>query len=271
MRDDEPPVHREPFINAPRAIVGLILALILIQALRGFVSDAFDIEILLSFGFVPARLALALDPGRYDDIAARAVEDLAVGTTSQRLLFVKAALDDGALKPWTFITYAFLHGSWPHVALNSLWLLAFGSPVARRFGDLRFLFFFFVCAVAGAIAHALVHSTDVIPMVGASAAISGAMAAATRFALRSDVPLVVLRADPGVMDRLPAKPLLQALADRRVLVFLIVWFGTNLVFGLVPGLSEGTVAWEAHVGGFLAGLLLFPLFDPVRQHLPARR
>jgi membrane associated rhomboid family serine protease len=271
MRPDDPLGHREPLINAPRVIVGLILVLILIHVLRGFLSDASDVEILLSFGFVPARLALAFDPGRYDDIAARAVEGLTVGSTSERLLFVKAALDDGSLKPWTFVTYAFLHGSLPHLALNSLWLLAFGSPVARRFGDVRFLLFFLVCAVAGAIAYALVRSTDVIPMVGASGAISGAMAAATRFALRSDVPLIVLRADPGVMDRLPALPLAQALADRRVLVFLIVWFGTNLVFGLVPALSEGTVAWEAHVGGFLVGLLFFPLFDPVRQRLPARR
>ena len=269
MRHDE--ASPQPIINAPRMIVGLILTLILIHLLRSFGSDASDLDILLSFGFVPARVALALDPGRYADITTQAVEELAVGSTSQRLAFVKEALDDGSLKPWTFVTYAFLHGSWPHVALNSLWLLAFGSPVARRFGDLRFLLFFLVCAVAGAIAHALVHSTGVIPMVGASGAISGAMAAAMRFALRSDVPLVVLRADPGVVDRLPALPLMQALADRRVLVFLVVWFGTNLIFGLVPGLTEGTVAWEAHVGGFLAGLLLFRLFDPVRPGLPARR
>jgi membrane associated rhomboid family serine protease len=269
MSHDE--ASRQPIINAPRVIVGLILALILIHLLRSFGSDASDIDILLSFGFVPARVALALDPERYSDIAARAVEELAVGSPSQRLAFVKEALDDGSLKPWTFVTYAFLHGSWPHVGLNSLWLLAFGSPVARRFGDLRFLIFFLVCAIAGAVAHAIVHSTGVIPMVGASGAISGAMAAATRFALRSDVPLVVLRADPGFMDRLPAQPLMQALADRRVLVFLVVWFGTNLVFGLVPGLTEGTVAWEAHVGGFLAGLFLFALFDPVRPQLPAQR
>ncbi|HMN88148.1 MAG TPA: rhomboid family intramembrane serine protease, partial [Bauldia sp.] len=53
---------------------------------------------------------------------------------------------------------------------------------------------------------------------------------------------------------------------RRVAIFLLVWFGLNLVFGLLPaggGLASGAVAWEAHVGGFIAGLLLFPLFDPV--------
>jgi membrane associated rhomboid family serine protease len=59
--------------------------------------------------------------------------------------------------------------------------------------------------------------------------------------------------------------------DRRVLTFLGVWFGLNLLFGLTSGqtgLASGTIAWEAHIGGFVAGLLLFPLFDPVK---PLRR
>lgn len=67
---------------------------------------------------------------------------------------------------------------------------------------------------------------------------------------------------------LPAVPLLTALRDPRVLVFLVVWFGINLLFGMgsVPLLGNGQpVAWQAHVGGFLAGLVLFGFFDPVRR------
>jgi membrane associated rhomboid family serine protease len=65
----------------------------------------------------------------------------------------------------------------------------------------------------------------------------------------------------------PALPLSAALRDPRILTFLAVWFGVNIVFGIgavtMPG-TEGSVAWQAHIGGFLAGLLCFPLFDPVR-------
>jgi membrane associated rhomboid family serine protease len=66
---------------------------------------------------------------------------------------------------------------------------------------------------------------------------------------------------------LPAPPISEALRDRRVLVFLLVWFGLNLLFGLVGGvgnLASGEIAWQAHIGGFVTGLLFFPLLDPVR-------
>ena len=68
--------------------------------------------------------------------------------------------------------------------------------------------------------------------------------------------------------RVPASPLLTSLRNPQVLVFLGVWFLLNLLFGAsssISGYAEGTVAWQAHIGGFLAGLFLFPLFDPVRR------
>jgi membrane associated rhomboid family serine protease len=64
----------------------------------------------------------------------------------------------------------------------------------------------------------------------------------------------------------PAAPLSSALRDSRIVVFLATWFGLNLLFGLIGVGSAGadqSIAWQAHIGGFLAGLLLFPLFDPV--------
>lgn len=65
--------------------------------------------------------------------------------------------------------------------------------------------------------------------------------------------------------RQPAAPFGEVVRDRRVLIFLGVWFGINLIFGWVggAGLGEGAIAWDAHIGGFLAGLLLFRVFDPV--------
>ena len=165
----------------------------------------------------------------------------------------------GDRAPWTTVTYAFLHGSWEHVIVNSLWMLAFGSPVMRRFGGLRFLAFFAVTAALAAIFHALFNSTDVSVLVGASGAVSGLTAAALRFAI-----------GPGLLSgrndwTRPAAPLSVALRDRQVLIFVVVWFAINLAAGLgAPLGGEGLrIAWEAHVGGFLAGLLLFDLFDPV--------
>jgi membrane associated rhomboid family serine protease len=76
---------------------------------------------------------------------------------------------------------------------------------------------------------------------------------------------LALRPDEPMAYRLPALPLRQTLQDKRVLTFIIFWFVTNFLFGIAAqplGLTDGGIAWEAHVGGFLAGLLLFSWFDP---------
>jgi membrane associated rhomboid family serine protease len=77
----------------------------------------------------------------------------------------------------------------------------------------------------------------------------------------------MLRNDDRQAYRVPAAPLMAALRDPRILVFLVSWFGLNLLFGMgslgVPGVEEQSIAWQAHIGGFMGGLLLFSLFDPV--------
>jgi membrane associated rhomboid family serine protease len=182
-------------------------------------------------------------------------------------------LGNGDPQPWTVVTYAFLHADWVHLGVNSLWLAAFGAPVARRFGTWRFLGFMVITAIAGAGAHYLFHRFDLMPVIGASAAISGTMAAAIRFVFVPGAPLGAQlgfgsRADDRAYQQKPL-PLLRVLTDRRAVAFLVIWFVANFVFGVasVPlGITSAAVAWEAHVGGFLAGLLLFPLFDPPRQY-----
>jgi membrane associated rhomboid family serine protease len=146
-----------------------------------------------------------------------------------------------------------------------VWLLAFGSPVARRFGSLRFMAFMAMTAAAGAATHLVTHFGELLPMVGASAAISGAMAAATRFVFQRGGPLEMWR-DRDEACRVPAAPLSVSLRDPRVIAFLLVWFGVNILFGVfsmgMPGVEQ-SIAWQAHIGGFLAGLLAFAAFDPV--------
>jgi membrane associated rhomboid family serine protease len=233
-------VKREPLFNVPAAVATLLALFVLIHAVRTYVlTENQDIELLLDFAFIPAR---------YDSSAL--LQGWPGGLGAQI---------------WTFITYAFLHASWMHLGVNAVWFLPFGSAVARRFGTLRFLAFFAVTAAAGAALHLVTHPGEQYPMIGASAAISGTMAAAMRFAFQRRGPLGILRGDDEEAYRVPALPLSGVLRDARVLLFLAVWFGINIIFGIgtFPSLTGGeSVAWQAHIGGFLAGLLLFAWFDP---------
>jgi len=235
------PSQREPAFNAPAAVLWLIAAFVAAHAWRSLLSEGADIDVLLRFAFIPARY----------DPASRFAADMLGG--------------DGA-KVWTFLTYAFLHGDWVHLTVNSVWMLAFGSAVAWRFGAPRFLLFSAITAVAGAATHLALHFGEPAPVVGASAAISGQMAAASRFIFEAGGPLGAFRQNGRGAFLAPAEPFGRAVRRPQMIVFLLIWFGMNIVFGLsgLPIGEEGaTVAWEAHIGGFLAGLVLFPLFDPV--------
>jgi len=234
----------EPMFNVPAAVLAVIAACVVVHVLRVYwLTDAQDEDLLLTFAFIPARYdhALALRLGIPDSIASDV---------------------------WTFVSYAFIHGSWMHLAVNCIWLLPFGSALARRFGSVRFLAFFAATAIGGALAHLVTHLNAVAPVIGASGAISGFMAASTRFVFQRGGPLSFFATATDEAYRVPAAPLAVALRDRRVLVFLGAWFGLNILFGLgtlaMPGMAaDQQIAWQAHIGGFFVGLLLFPLFDPV--------
>jgi membrane associated rhomboid family serine protease len=110
------------------------------------------------------------------------------------------------------------------------------------------------------------HPGERVVMIGASAGVSGMMGAAARFAFQPGGSLDFWRVRDHDPDRIPAAPLAVALRNPRVLTFVAVWFAINLIFGVgsfaIAGYDQN-IAWEAHVGGFVAGLLLFSLFDPV--------
>ena len=138
-----------------------------------------------------------------------------------------------------------------------------GAAFRRVAGSIVFMA---VTAAAGALAHLVTHEHAIAPMIGASASVSGAMAAAIRFAFVQGSFLSFSRGDADAAARVPALSLSRALRDPRVLGFLAVWFGVNIVFGMgaiAIGSDGASVAWQAHIGGFLAGLMLFSLFDPV--------
>src|SRR5437868_13231553 len=135
-------------------------------------------------------------------------------------------------KVWSFVTYSLLHANLSHLAFNVLWLLPFGSAVARRFGATRFFGFMAVTAIAGALAHLVTHEHEVAPMIGASASVSGAMAAAIRFAFVRGSFLSFRRGDAEAAARVPALSLMRSLQNPSVLGFLAVCFGLNTITGL---------------------------------------
>jgi membrane associated rhomboid family serine protease len=238
---------REPILNVPAIVVVILVVLGAVHAVREWLlPDDIDRVLVWSLAFVPAR---------YD----------------------ASALTDGILpggsgaEVWSFFTYALLHADWTHFGFNAVWLLAFASPVARRFGTPRFLLFFAATIAAGALAYLLAHAGALSPMIGVSAGISGMMGAAARFAFEPGGSLDMGHGDRSNADRVPAAPLFVALRNPRVFTFVAVWFGFNLLFGLgsvsLVTSENQSIAWEAHVGGFLAGLLAFSLFDPVRPAL----
>ncbi|OQW50922.1 rhomboid family intramembrane serine protease [Candidatus Raskinella chloraquaticus] len=236
----------EPFFNLPGVIVALSGVMIGLHGWRQWIATERDEDLILRFSFIPLRYS---DQG------------------FARVLFA----DDQWARLWSPITYGLLHGDWQHVLVNTLWLVVFGSAVAWRFGPGRFLLFSLLCSVGGAAAHFMTHVGEAVPVVGASAAISGLTAAACRFVFEAGAPLGGLRGSGALAFQRPAPPLLQSLSNPRIFGFVALWFALTIVFGsgIIPsGLEEGTsIAWEAHLGGFLAGLALFPLFDPI---LPRR-
>lgn len=230
----------EPIFNVPPIVIATAAALIVVHVARLFLSDEQDLRFLLTFAFIPARYG------------------------SQP---VAAALPGGfGADLWTFFSYAFIHADLLHLGINLAWLLPFGTALARRFGAWRYSAFMLVMSAAGALAHLAGHFGEVVPMIGASAAISGAMAAAMRFVFQHGGPLGVFRVGADKAYRVPAASLTATLRDPKFLLFLAAWLGLNALFGLGTvsfGEDGQQIAWQAHVGGFFAGLFLFNAFDPV--------
>jgi membrane associated rhomboid family serine protease len=255
--------RREPIFFVPFVVLALVGALIVIHAVVTLTGAGVRHVVWRDFAFLPGRLTLSIWPDRLDNLLARVNTD--TDAREQADLFRQYGGLRGGV--WTLLTYALLHGSWPHVLVNSIWLIAFGPPIARRFGSARFLAFFVMTAVAGALAHWAVNPMDFSPLIGASAADSGLMAAAARFIFQPGEPLSG-RPDPSRLvveaGQRRAPGLIELLGERRVVIFIVIWMVTNFVFGAgaeTLGASDAPVAWVAHVGGFAAGLLAFPLFD----------
>lgn len=218
--------RREPVFNLPASVIAIIALCVAVHLVRVYMLSAEqDLDLLVRAAFIPIRYS-----GRFD------------------------------LEVWAFtspFTYTFLHGGFAHLAVNSIWLAAFGAPLANRLGTWRFLAFFAVTGVAAAFFFWAIHPLTQAPLVGASGAISGMMGAAARFAFRID------RSSGRAAFGGPLLPFGAVLRSRTAVTFLAVWMVVNLitgVIGFVPG-NEAQIAWEAHIGGLLAGFFGLRFFD----------
>ena len=226
----------QPAIRAP-AVVWLLIALIVgLEIGREYVWPGSSDAIMLRYGLVPAHFSPAW----------AALHPAEAGSWFDRAL--------------SLVTFNLLHGSFLHVGVNALWLLAFGSVVARRLGTPLFLIFFVLCGIAAAALHLALNWGSLNPVIGASGAISGLMAAGIRMA---DFRGAAIDQDVEV---------LRPLTDRMVLSFTMVWTIANIAAGLTNlGVEAGqTIAWQAHIGGYFAGLLLATPFDAIARRRPLK-
>lgn len=221
--------ERAPIFNVPGIVVAFVAKFIAIHIATQFLDDETYKQLLTNFALVPG------------------------------LFFTPAA--DMPVKLWlpvefSVLTYAFLHADFTHLTFNVLGFVVFGTAVARRIGTLRFLGIMLVTTVAAAATHLALYAESYQPCIGVSGTVSGLMASAFRFILPHQNP--VTQWPP------PALPLFS----RPVLTVTLIWSAINVFLGVTGFTPEGfgaAVAWEAHLGGFFAGLVFFPLFDRRRS------
>jgi membrane associated rhomboid family serine protease len=229
--------ERPPIINAPFVVTGLLGLLLAIHALAAGLEWLGQDQRVAWW-----QWALAFVPARYFGTG----HDIPGGNI--------AAVT-------SLVTHTLLHGDLAHLTINSAGLLAFGAVIARRVGTLRFLALYLASAIAGALLYLALHGNTDAVVIGASGAISGLLGGAFRFFFRLlearhfGVPM-------ALAQNVPRMSLREMAQESRVRLAVIVWLAANYIIALAtPSIGGGGIAWEAHVGGFLFGLLAFAAFD----------
>lgn len=226
---------REPVFLLPAAVTvlaGLLVAIHLASTL--VLNQEGQIELMFWFAFQPYRIVL---------------------------MFEEPGL--GLPLLWTPFTHALLHAGWDHLLFNTAWLVIFATPVARRYGAGTMLGLFLVSAAAGAALFAATTLYEGIYLVGASGGVAGLTGAAIRFIFQ---PILMGRhpetGEPVMLGRRLAS-IGEVFANPPSRYFALIWLVLNAAVPLVPMVTGQSlaVAWQAHLGGFLAGFLLVGLFE----------
>jgi rhomboid family protein len=229
------PYRDENETQHPAIVTGVIIALnvlvwILIQGAGSALALAKSV---CELGLIPGELTLSLPPGTRFPMG----ESIACATDPGRQVS-------------HVITSMFLHGSWLHLLGNMWFLWIFGNNIEDSMGHLRFVVFYLVCGLAAALAQVLAAPDSLVPMVGASGAISGVMGAYLLLFPRVRVYALIFLGFFFTSVGMPAW------------VMLGYWFLIQILSGLVSygAAAEGGVAFWAHAGGFIAGIVLIKMF-----------
>ncbi len=159
-------------------------------------------------------------------------------------------------EPATLLTYMFLHAGWLHFLGNMAFIWVFADNVEDAFGHIGFLLFFLVCGIVAALAHTIAGPQSQSPLIGASGAVSGVMAAYLVLFPRARVWVLMFMKIPV--------PIPAWLA-------LVGWFGFQIFSSMLPQTGEVIVAWWAHIGGFIVGgLIAFVLRGRLNQRLASK-
>jgi membrane associated rhomboid family serine protease len=237
--DDNSDRVRTPYVNF--VLIGLnIFVFVFLQGLGS------NEEFTYSFSTVPEEIVTGKDIVTED----RTVTDPVTGER-----FVAPGLEKTPISVYiTLITSMFMHGGIAHIFGNMLFLFIFGDNVEDRIGHLRYLLFYLTCGVIASLAHVFTSvafgENLLIPSLGASGAISGVLGAYLILFPHKRVRVIMIR----FITEVPA------------IVAIGIWFLFQLVSGLGvfgSGSQEGGVAYAAHIGGFIAGLILIKIFEHV--------
>jgi rhomboid family protein len=227
IRDDNPPILT-PY--GTFAIIGLnAFVWIFVQGFGATLPLAGSI---CNFGLVPARLLQTLPIGAVVPVGQNLVCEISGGSAW-----------------YTAVTSMFMHGGWLHIIGNMWFLWIFGNNVEDAMGTLRFLIFYLLCGLAAAAVQVAANPDSTIPMVGASGAIGGVMGA-----------YIILYPRVNVHMLIPLGFFFWTFAVPAVFM-LAYWLAIQLISGVMSlGGQGGGVAFWAHVGGFVTGMLLIFVF-----------
>ena len=233
--ENTPQQGREPVFLLPgdvTAVIGVLAAIHLASTL--VLNQAGQLQLVFWFAFQPLRIIAGLDD-----------PSLAVPLI------------------WTPFSHALLHAGWEHLVVNAAWFAIFATPVSRRYGAGPMLAIFFLSAAAGAALFAATTLYSGAYLVGASGGVAGLTGAAMRFIFQ---PVIVAQ-HPETGERVIVGRRLAGFGDlwrdSRARFFILIWVALNAAVPLLPLLTgmQVSVAWQAHLGGFLAGILMVGLFE----------
>jgi membrane associated rhomboid family serine protease len=232
------PLHDDnPTTTTPYVTVGIIIVCTLVYVWQHLLlSDVGTQQALYVYGLVPAVL------------------------TGREFLPAEVAV----IPPWSSVlTSMFMHGGFWHLAGNMLYLWIFGNNLEEAMGHTRYFLFYVLCGTAAVFAQVLPNPGSIVPMVGASGAISGVLGG-----------YLLLFPRARVLLGLPIGFLIIQLGRFPAIWVLAAWFAMQLILGGLasmqsPGESQGGIAFGAHIGGFIAGLAFVAIFK--RRHVPLWR